>query len=145
MKNRAENHEKLEKLQAIFVNDLKLSDFKNLLFEKGYKTEFLSGTLLINGSKSQLGSMPDENTVLFQESVRFVVVRWDSLWRERYRRTTTNFEICSTINSLFYKICDLSCHFSPEFMKFYVQHFSMHITAFWVVKQEEIEVNSSLE
>lgn len=36
---------------TIFVNDPKLSDFKNLLVDKGYKAEFLSGTLLINGGK----------------------------------------------------------------------------------------------
>ncbi|KAF1750887.1 hypothetical protein GCK72_017438 [Caenorhabditis remanei] len=40
--------------QAIFVNDPKLSDFKNLLVEKGYKAEFLSGTLLINGGKCSI-------------------------------------------------------------------------------------------
>ncbi|CAI5452093.1 unnamed protein product [Caenorhabditis angaria] len=34
---------------AVFVNDPKLTDFKNVLTEKGYKAEFLSGTLLING------------------------------------------------------------------------------------------------
>ncbi|CAL2045573.1 unnamed protein product [Caenorhabditis brenneri] len=40
--------------QAIFVNDPKMSDFKNLLVEKGYKAEFLSGTLIINGGKCSI-------------------------------------------------------------------------------------------
>lgn len=40
--------------QAIFVNDPKMSDFKNLLVEKGYKAEFFSGTLLINGGKCSI-------------------------------------------------------------------------------------------
>uniref|UniRef100_A0A8R1DV18 Cleavage and polyadenylation specificity factor subunit 2 n=1 Tax=Caenorhabditis japonica TaxID=281687 RepID=A0A8R1DV18_CAEJA len=35
--------------QSVFVNDPKLSDFKNILSERGYRAEFLSGTLLING------------------------------------------------------------------------------------------------
>ncbi|CAO4380268.1 unnamed protein product [Caenorhabditis nigoni] len=40
--------------QAIFVNDPKLSEFKNLLVDKGYKAEFFSGTLLINGGKCSI-------------------------------------------------------------------------------------------
>lgn len=40
--------------QAVFVNDPKLSDFKNLLTDKGYKAEFLSGTLLINGGNCSI-------------------------------------------------------------------------------------------
>ncbi|KAF1771056.1 hypothetical protein GCK72_002881 [Caenorhabditis remanei] len=52
--HQAENHEKLGKLQAIFVNDPKLSDFKSLFVEKGFKAEFLSGTLLIKGGKCSI-------------------------------------------------------------------------------------------
>ncbi|EFP02696.1 hypothetical protein CRE_12341, partial [Caenorhabditis remanei] len=48
------NKYKVQKQMAIFVNDLKLSDFKNWLVEKGYKAEFLSGTLLINGGKCSI-------------------------------------------------------------------------------------------
>ncbi|EFP11719.1 hypothetical protein CRE_27737 [Caenorhabditis remanei] len=40
--------------QAIFVNDPKLSDFKSLFVEKGFKAEFLSGTLLIKGGKCSI-------------------------------------------------------------------------------------------
>ncbi|CAB3397435.1 unnamed protein product [Caenorhabditis bovis] len=39
---------------AVFVNDPKLSDFKNILVDRGYKAEFLSGTLLINGGKCSI-------------------------------------------------------------------------------------------
>lgn len=49
--------------QAIFVNDPKMSDFKNLLVEKGYRAEFLNGTLIINGGKC---SIRRTETGLFQ-------------------------------------------------------------------------------
>ncbi|CAD6190076.1 unnamed protein product [Caenorhabditis auriculariae] len=35
--------------EAVYVNDPKLSEFKNVLVEKGYKAEFQAGSLQING------------------------------------------------------------------------------------------------